>query len=85
MIPVRRLTPQEYAQEFSSEDRSSFPSFKNDADHFNDHGSAHPPRNIINDMLLSAKSFLIYKHAVLKEYEDDGTFFIPQSDEFQHL
>ena len=36
-------------------------------------------------MPLSAKSFLIYNHAVLKKYEGDGTFPIPHSDEFQYL
>jgi hypothetical protein len=85
MIPARRLTPQEYLQEFPRGCRSPFPSSENDSDHSSGHGSVHPSHNIINDVPLPAKSFLIYKHAVLKEYEGDGTFPIPQSDQFQHL
>jgi hypothetical protein len=85
MIPARQLTPQEYVQEFPPGGRPSFPSSNNDTDRSNGHGSARPPRNIINDVPLSAKSFLIYKHAVLEAHEGDGTFPIPQSDEFQHL
>jgi hypothetical protein len=85
MIPARRLTPQAYVQEFPPGGRPSFPSSQNDTGHSNGHGASHPPRNIINDVPLSAKSILIYKHAVLKQYEGDGTFPIPQSGDFQHL
>ena len=85
MIPARRLTPQEYLQEFLPGGRPPFPSSQNDTRRSNGHGSYPYPRNIINDVPLSAKSFLIYKHSVLKEYGGGGTFPIPQSDEFQHL
>jgi hypothetical protein len=51
----------------------------------NIHRSTCSARSIINDVPLSAKSFLIYNHSVLKEYEGDGTFPVPQSDEFQYL
>ena len=82
MIPARRLTPQEYLGEFPP-GRPPFPSSQNSNDHCNARGS-YPPRNIINDVPLLAKSFLVYKHAILKQYGGDGTFPIPQNDEFQY-
>src|SRR5216110_2378185 len=86
MIPARQLTPQEYLQEFPPGARTPFPSSQvNDTDHSNGHGPSIPPRSIINDVPVLATSFLIYNHDVLKEYGGDGTFPIPQSDEFQHL
>ena len=86
MIPARRLTPQEYLQEFPPGGRPPFSSSQlNDTDHTNGHGPSRRPRSIINDVPLSAKSFLIHKQDVLKEFGGDGTFPIPQSDEFQYL
>ena len=43
-----------------------------------------PVCNIINDVPLLAQSFLVYKHAILKQYGGDGTFPIPQYEEFQY-
>ena len=69
MIPARQLTPHEYLQEFPPGVRPPFPSAHLPS---NGHGST-CPYNIINDVPSAAKSFLIYKDTVLKEYEGEST------------
>ena len=86
MIPARQLTYLQYRKEFPRGGKGPPPPSapKNKSRHSN--GTANDPgRNIINDVPLAAKSFLIYKHSILKEYEGDGTFPIPEGDEFQDL